>query len=62
MPESPDEISNDLKKNELLKRDVYDLVEKISPFIPFLGIISGGITTAKHIYSHKTENPQEDTE
>ena len=58
--ESPDELTNELKKDELLKRDIFCLVEKISPYIPFLRILSGGITTAKHIYRHKTK-PQEET-
>ena len=31
--ESPEKLSNDLKKDELLKRDVYNLVEKITPYI-----------------------------
>ena len=46
-------LSKELKKDELLKRDVCSLVERISPYIPFLEILSGGITTAKHIYGHK---------
>ena len=53
--ESPDVLSKELQKDELLKRDVYSLVEKITPFIPFLGILSGGITTAKHVYDHKSK-------
>ena len=59
--ESSEELSNELKKDELLKRDVYSLVEKISPYIPLLGIPSGEITTAKHIYGHKskTQNPSD---
>ena len=32
--ESPDELCNELKKDELLKRDVFTLVEKISSYIP----------------------------
>ena len=28
-------------------------MEKISPYIPFLGFLSGGITTGKHICDHK---------
>jgi len=56
--DSPDTLTNDLKKDELLKRDVYRLVETISPFIPYLGILSGGATVAKHVYEHKTK-PQD---
>ena len=57
--ESLEELTNDLKTDELLKRDVHSLVERITTFIPFLGIISGGITTAKHVYGHKTSQPDE---
>ena len=53
--ESLEELTNELKKDKLLKRDVYSLVEKISPFIPFLGFLSGGIITAKHVYDHKKQ-------
>ena len=53
--ESPEELTNDLKKGELLKRDVFSLVEQISSYIPFLGILSGGITTAKHVCDHKNK-------
>ena len=57
--ESPDELTNELKKDELLKRDIYSLVEKVTPFIPFWGILSGGITAAKHVYEHKTKQQDE---
>ena len=59
--ESADELSKELKNDKLLKRDVFSLVGKISPHIPLLGILSGGITTAKHIYGHKskTQNPSD---
>ena len=50
--ELPGELSEELRKDELLRRDVYSVVEKLSPYIPFIGILSGGITTAKHIYNH----------
>ena len=58
--ESPEELTNELKKDELLKRDVHSLVERITRFIPFLGFLSGGITTARHVYGHKT-NQQDET-
>ena len=58
--ESPEESSKELKKDELLKRNVHSLVENIIPHIPFLGFLSGVITTAKHVYGHKT-NQQDET-
>ena len=42
-----------MKKDKLLKRDIYSLVESITPYLPFLGILSGGITTARHVYNYK---------
>ena len=58
--EDSEVLTNDLKKDELLKRDVYSLVEKLTPFLPFIGILSGGVTTAKHIYDHKSKTPTRD--
>ena len=54
--ESSEELSNVLKKDELLKRDVYSPVEKISPYIQSQGILSGGITTAEHIDGHQSKH------
>ena len=56
---SLEELSKELKNDELLKRDVFSLVEKITPYISLLGILSGGITTAKHIYGHKIKQQDE---
>ena len=40
--ETPEALSSELKNDELLKRDVYQLVETLTPYIPFLGFLSGG--------------------
>ena len=57
--ESPEELTKDLKMDELLKKDVHSLVERITPYIPFLGFLSGGITTARQVYGHKTSQQDE---
>ena len=49
------ELEEDLTKNELLKRDIKKIVGYITPFVPFIGIISGGITVGGHVISKKTE-------
>ena len=51
--ENPEVLSEELQKDDLLKSDVIKVVERISPYIPCLGFLSGGITTGKHIYEHK---------
>lgn len=53
--ESSEQLYSDLRKDELLKKDVYTVIETITPYLRFLGILSGGITTAKHVYNHKTK-------
>ena len=51
--------AHELRIDDLLKSDVIKVVERISPYIPFLGFLSGGITTAKHVYEHKTKNTEQ---
>ena len=51
--EKPEVLSEELRKDDLLKSNVIKIVEMISPYIPCLGFLSGGITTGKHIYDHK---------
>ena len=51
--ENAEVLSDELRKDDLLKNDVRNAVEKISPYIPILGFLSGGITTAKHVCDYK---------
>lgn len=60
--ENPEELTNELKKDELLKRDVYCIVEKVSPYLPLIGILSGGITVGKHVYHHVAKTPEPNEE
>ena len=59
MVESSDQLSEELLGDKLLKDDVAYLTRTISPNIPFIGLISGGCTTAKHVVAHKW-NKKED--
>ena len=51
--ESSDELEKDLGKDKLLRRDVKLLVERVTPFLPYLGLLSGGITVGKHVVKKK---------
>jgi hypothetical protein len=51
--ESSEKLSEELLSDKLLKDDVAYLTRSISPHIPFIGLISGGCTTAKHVVAHK---------
>ncbi|CAB4009503.1 Hypothetical predicted protein [Paramuricea clavata] len=51
--ESSEKLSEELLSDKLLKDDVSYLTRTISPNIPFIGLISGGCTTAKHVVAYK---------
>ena len=51
-------LAEELLNDKLLKDDVAYLTRSISPHIPFIGLISGGCTTAKHVVAHKWSKPK----
>ena len=57
--ESAEKLSEELLNDKLLKDDVAYLTRSISPHIPFIGLISGGCTTAKHVVAHKWKKEEE---
>ena len=42
-------LATELREDKLLQRDIKKVVEFISPFIPFIGVITGGATLGKHV-------------
>jgi hypothetical protein len=50
MMDSGNELREQLNQDKLFKSDVKSVVAKLSPYIPYLGIVSGGVTTVKHVY------------
>lgn len=46
--ESPEVMKDELKKDEVLRRDVTNLVSSLTPYVPYLDFLSGGITVGKH--------------
>ena len=42
-------LAVELREDKLLQRDIKKVVEFISPFIPFIGVITGGATLGKHV-------------
>ena len=57
MVDSGNELREELNKDKLFKSDVKSVVAKLSPYIPYLGIVSGGVTTVKHVYRKTPEQP-----
>ena len=48
-------LAAELREDKLLKRDIKKVVGFISPFIPFIGVITGGATLGKHVMQHQRE-------
>ena len=49
-------LAAELREDKLLQRDIKKVVEFISPFIPFIGVISGGATLGKHVMQQQRCN------
>ena len=60
--ESSDELGKELVNDKLLKRDVKSVVEKLSPYLPYLGILSGGVTVGKHVIKKQSKSKSERSE
>jgi hypothetical protein len=57
MVDSGNELREELNQDKLFKSDVKSVVAKLSPYIPYLGIVSGGVMTVKHVYRTAPEQP-----
>ena len=57
MVDSGNELREELNQDKLFKSDVKSVVAKLSPYIPYLGIVSSGVTTVKHVYRRTPEQP-----
>lgn len=50
--ENPENMEDELKKDELLRRDINGLMSYLIPYIPYLNVLSASITMGKHVSSH----------
>ena len=46
-------LENDLAKNKLFKRDVKKIIGYLTPYIPMVGLLSGGITVGAQVANKK---------
>ncbi|CAB3991626.1 multidrug resistance-associated 5 isoform X1 [Paramuricea clavata] len=51
-------MKKELEENSLLRKDLKNLVSYVTPYIPLIGILNGGITVGKHVISIKLESPK----
>ena len=52
-------LEDDLAKNELFKRDVKRIIGYLTPYVPMVGLISGGITVSAHVADKKFNSKEE---
>ena len=48
-------LEKDLENNELFKKDVKNILCYITPYIPFVGLVCGGICLGKHMMKRREE-------
>ena len=51
-------LEDDLSKNELFKRDVKRIIGYLTPYVPMVGLVSGGITVGAHVADKKLNSPE----
>ena len=39
-------------KDKLLKTDIESIISSITPYLPYIGLPSGGVTVSKHVSKH----------
>ena len=52
-------LEKELENNELFKRDVKNILCYITPYIPFVELVCGGICLGKHVMKRKQSNEEE---
>ncbi len=51
--EDPKTLEEELKSDALLRADIERITMTIAPYIPFIGILSGGLTTLGAVQAHR---------
>ena len=52
---SGDLLAAELKEDKLLQGNIKTAVSFVAPFIPFIGVITGGATLGKHMMRQRNE-------
>ena len=55
---SAKDLATELKEDKLLQGNVKVAINLISPFIPFIGIVTGGATVGKHVMKKQNERSE----
>ena len=55
---SAKELATELKEDKLLQGNVKAAINFIAPFVPFIGIVTGGATVGKHVMRKQAESAE----
>ena len=58
---SGDLLAAELKEDKLLQGNIKTAVNFVAPFIPFIGLVTGGATLGKHMMKHREANAEKST-
>ena len=53
--ENDDSLEKDLDNNKPFKKDVKEFVGLITPYIPYVGLVCGGISIEKHVCKKRSK-------
>ena len=59
---SAKDLAIELKEDKLLQGNVKTAITFIAPFIPFIGLVTGGATVGKHVMKKKNEQAEQTSE
>ena len=59
MIEEKEKLKDELKNNELFKKDVKNILSNVTPHVPLIGLACGAICIGKHILKNKTKKKEE---
>ncbi len=54
-------MGEELLHNRMVKRDLKNILEYVTPYIPLIGLVCGICIVGKHMYNRKTD-PTEETQ
>ena len=54
---SGEDLAVELREDKLLQGNIKTAVNFIAPFIPFIGLVTGGATVGKHVMRNKAAEP-----
>jgi hypothetical protein len=52
----------ELNDNDLFKRDAKTLISHITPYIPMIGLVCGGLIVAKHVWATREKRHEDEPE